>query len=209
MCAPGGTCDVLAFGRDRPASAGTLQQADGPGGDALLATHEAQALGGGCGEAHLRGVDPHRLGHALPHGVAVRCELGRLRRDGAVAVHEAKSPLARKVRDPRQEDHAVRALVGWVGVREEPPYVAGAHGAEDGVHERVGDDVGIGVALEPALRGDVHPAEDEGAPLGERVDVKPMADPERHCTSPPWGTTSSSPQPSDMSRRSMRAWAMT
>ena len=53
-----------------------------------------------------------------------------------------------------------------------------ARGAEHGVHERVGDDVAVGVAGETCLAVELDAAEDERRLVGEGVRVDADADPE-------------------------------
>ena len=152
-----------------------LEQGDGPGLDALLATHVAQALGGRGLDAHALDVHAHRARHVLAHGLAVGRELGGLAVDGAVAVDQLEATLAHERGDVAEQGDGVGALVGGVGVGEELADVARAHGAEDGVHEGVHEHVGVGVAEQARGVVDVHAAEDELAPLHEAVHVMAVA----------------------------------
>ena len=134
------------------------------------------ALGGGGLHAH--GVDWHAEGggHVCAHLLAVRGELGGLRRDGAVHVRHAPAAPARQGGDLAHEAERVSALVGGVGVREEPAYVPGSQGAEHRVHHGMCHHVGVRVASQPAHARHVDAAQHQLATLGKRVNVKPMSD---------------------------------
>jgi hypothetical protein len=56
--------------------------------------------------------------------------------------------------------------------------VAEGGGPEEGVAERVEEDIGVGVTGQSQGEGDRLSAEDEGAPLAERVNVDALSDPE-------------------------------
>ena len=53
--------------------------------------------------------------------------------------------------------------------------------AQDRVRERVRDDVGVGVAVKPAIVRNVHAAQDQAAALGEGVDVIAVPDVHAHA----------------------------
>jgi len=56
------------------------------------------------------------------------------------------------------------------------PDVGERRGTEEGIHRGVKHDVGIGVAGEPALAREIHPAQPQRLPLREAVHVEPMTD---------------------------------
>lgn len=68
--------------------ANLLHQADSIGRDALLATREAELLGGGGLDAHLVRIASHDIGEARLHGGNVRVELRALGAYGGVDVDE-------------------------------------------------------------------------------------------------------------------------
>jgi len=49
--------------------------------------------------------------------------------------------------------------------------VAGGEGAEDGIGQGMKEDVGIAVSVEAAVVGNGDPAEDQGAPRNQRMNV--------------------------------------
>ena len=63
---------------------------------------------------------------------------------------------------------------------KEGPEIAQPRRAEDGVDHGVGEDVGVGVALEAAIVGNLDPAENQRAPLREPVRVVANADAGAH-----------------------------
>ena len=162
----------------------------------------AQARGGGCREADASQVKAHGVRHVPAHLLTVGGELWCLRANGAVAIQDAVAAAAGELGHAGEQLDAVGPLVGRVGVGEELAYVAGAHGAQDGIHEGVGHHVRVRVAQKAALAGDVHPAQDEAAPLLHAVDVVAMPNAD-HCTSLPGRL----PQPSSTRRCSSVASA--
>ena len=60
--------------------------------------------------------------------------------------------------------------------------VAASRRAEQSVHHRVGDDIGVGVTLEPAVVGNLDAAEDQRAVGAEAVAV--IADADAHSDGP-------------------------
>ena len=54
--------------------------------------------------------------------------------------------------------------------------VAQAGGAQQRVHDRVGEHVGVGVAQQPAVVVDLHPAEHQATAVDEHVAVVALAD---------------------------------
>ena len=73
--------------------------------------------------------------------------------------------------DLGQQLHRVGVAPALVRVREVLADVAEAGGAEQRVDDRVGQDVGVGVARQAALGRDLDAAQDQLAPLLEAVRV--------------------------------------
>ena len=78
-----------------------------------------------------------------------------------------------------QQVHGVGVAPPLVGVGEVLADVAEAGRAEQRVDDRVGQDVGVGVALEAELARDLDAAEDQRPPGGEAVGVDADAGPQR------------------------------
>ena len=85
--------------------------------------------------------------------------------------------------DLGEQPAAVEPLPLRVGVGEELADVAERGGAEQGVGDRVEDDVGVGVAGQAALVVDPDAAEDQRAALDQPMGV--VTDPDAHRAAPP------------------------
>ena len=96
--------------------------------------------------------------------------------DDAVHVDDLETALAHKASHLGEQLERVSILVGRVGVGEELPDVAPADAAEQGVGNGVREHVGIRVPQEPARMRYVHAAQDEPAPLGERMHIVALPD---------------------------------
>ena len=112
----------------------------------------------------------------------MRRDLRRLQDHGAVDVDHAQPALGEHRDDLFEQRDRVGAAPALVGVGEVVPDVAETRSAQQGVDHRVGQHVGVRVAVEPALERDLDPSEDQPAPLGEAVRVVSEADP--HTVAP-------------------------
>src|SRR5436853_4227717 len=139
-------------------------------GDPLAAADEPHALVAGRLDA-----DPSRsgLGECPLHLRLVRAEAGLLADQRRVDVDDRPGD---RPDDGAQEVDRVGVLPGRIVVGEHRPDVAAASGAEQCVDHRVGEDVGVGVAVEALVVLDLDAAEDEAAPGGEAVAVVAEAD---------------------------------
>ena len=120
-------------------------------------------------------ADPGRggLGEEPLHLRPQRAEARLLADDGRVDVLD---PAAHHPDDRPQQVDRVGVAPALVVVGEQGADVAEAAGPEQGVDHGVGEDVGVGVALEPELVLDLDPAEDQRAARAEAVAV--VADPD-------------------------------
>ena len=158
-------------GGDRRASADRLGVAHGDDrqrGDALLAAHEADSLPGG-------GLDVDRraegLGQRRGHRLAVGGDLRALEHDGRVCVRGRVARLGGAAHGLAQQLQRIGAGERLVGVREVRPEIPQTGGAEQGVDQRVGQDVGVRVPGEAAVVLDADAAEDECPSRLEAVGV--------------------------------------
>ena len=78
--------------------------------------------------------------------------------------------------DPAQQDTAVDAGVGGVGIREMAADVPQARGTEQGVAEGVDGHVAIGMGLQSLVVGHLDPGEHQGSAGTEAMGVDALAD---------------------------------
>lgn len=112
-----------------------------------------------------------RLGEGLADGEAEVAEFGALDDDRGVDVGDAVAAFADQGEGVFKEDERVAVLPLGVGIGEVEADVAKGGGAEEGVCDGVGEDVGVGVAIEAEVTGDGDAAEDERAALHDAVVV--------------------------------------
>ena len=115
------------------------------------------------------------MGKVGAHGIAVRGDLGLLTGNGAVGIDKLKAQIARIVHHASEQHHRVGALIGGIGVGEELADVSPAAGAQNSVGQGVREHIGIRVAQQAALVGNVDPADDASTPLHQTVDVVAVA----------------------------------
>ena len=134
--------------------------------------------------------------------ISARCAPSRGASQITVASTLTTGPESSPSADPQQVERVGVAPALLVG-REVGAEVAEPGGAEHRVDHGVGDDVGVGVALEPQVVLDLDPAEHQPPPGGEPVAV--VADPDPRPAGHPSGSMrrsrcsktqiSSTPQP--------------
>ena len=152
-------------------SGSVFQQAHGRSGHALSAAGEAQALFRGGLHAHLGEGHPAGFSQVFPHLRDEGSQLGPLGNEGGVDVADGEPLLPQQGADPLQQHQAVRPLIGRVRVREQLADVPQGRGPQQGVGNGVGQHVRVGVAQQPFLKGHLHPAQDELAPLHQLMHV--------------------------------------
>ena len=91
--------------------------------------------------------------------------------EGGVNVVEVDGFFVQHGSDTAEDFEAADAANAGVGIGKEVTDVGFAGGAEEGIGDRVAEDIGVGVAVETERVGDHHAAEDEGAVHDEAVDI--------------------------------------
>ena len=109
------------------------------------------------------------MGEVGAHGIAVRGDLGLLAGNGAVGIDKLKAQLTRIVHHTGKQHHRVGALIGRIGVGEQFADVSPAAGAQNSVGQRVREHIGIRMAQQTALVGNVDPADDTSTTLHQTV----------------------------------------
>ena len=115
------------------------------------------------------------MGQVGAHGIAMRGDLRLLAGNGAVGIDKLKAQLARIVHYAGKQHHRVGTLVGGIGVGEQLADVSPAAGSQNGVGQGVREHIGIRVAQQAALVGNVDTADDTSTPLHQTVNVVAMA----------------------------------
>ena len=116
-------------------------------------------------------------------------QLGSLRGNHAVDVQNLIASLAHQIGHGTQQHQGIGALVGRVGVGEKLADVAAANGAQQGIGNRMSQNIGIGVAKKPQGMGYFHAAQDQLAAFYQSMDVIAQADTQpfiRHRWILPW-----------------------
>src|SRR4051812_14061148 len=144
-------------------------------GDSFAAAHEAESFVRPELDADLTAVETGGCGQLLAHPVAVGTQSRRLAHDRGVDRADRVATLGELVADDGQQLDTARILPLRLGVREVVADVSERGGAEQRVHDRVRDDVGVRVAGQPSVRQDGHATEHQLAAFLETVDVE--ADP--------------------------------
>ena len=103
------------------------------GADAFTSTDEAQALSGGRLHTHSIYGDSEALRNALPHGVDVGPQLGRLKADGGIHIDNVPSLRTDLGDGFAQQDFAVDAFKCLVGVGKMSADIAIGNCAKDSV----------------------------------------------------------------------------
>src|SRR5438034_6541070 len=150
-------------------------EGDRVGGNGLAAADGVDPLVGFSFDAHARGVDADRLRDGRPHRVNMIANLRRLEDDRHVDVPDLEAVFRRQRDGACEQIQARRVLPARIRVREVPPDVAQARGAEDRVGDRVADDVGVRVPEPPSIERDRHTAEYEPASRHQTMQVVPGA----------------------------------
>lgn len=145
--------------------------------EALPATGEAEPIGRRSANRDPLGVDADGTGKSPPHLVSVRRDRRLLADEDAVGVRELVPGARNLVVRAAKEVDGRRAAPRRIARREERSDVAEARRPEEGVDERVGEHVAVGVPGEPAGMLDADAAENERHAVGESVRVEAEADP--------------------------------
>ena len=149
-------------------------------GDSFFASRETEVFRGGGFYRHAIKCNPESMGKLRPHLWDMRGESGALRDHDAVEVAADIAVLPDERFHLAEQREAVRTLVTGVGVWKMLAEVAERKGTEQGIHHGMAEDIGVGVALQPAIMGNLDPAENELTACGKGVNVKSASDSKRH-----------------------------
>ena len=155
----------------------------------MLAEKAVQALltlsakGESISEQHVRYViglcrsgQSERIGEMLAHRGDVGRKARRLRQNSRVDIGDGKAVFGKQRSDVSEQPEAVRPGVLRVRVREKLADIAERRRAEQGVHDRVGQNVRVRVTEQSLFKSELLAAQNEPPPLHEAVDVVAVAD---------------------------------
>src|SRR5438309_3060587 len=147
--------------------------------DAFAAADEAELLGGGRLDVDGSRRHAEVRGDVGDHARHVRRHARLLGDDRGVEVDDLEAQLFQFPRNVAQQPAAVNAGVAGIAVGIMPPDVAKARGAEQRVADRVRKHVGVGMPQQALVMRDLDAADDELAPLGERMHIEALPDSHR------------------------------
>jgi hypothetical protein len=156
------------------------------GGYTFTPPGKAQAFASRAADPDARSIDVQGPGEVLSHRSPVVPDLWTLTDDYRVNVRDLPGFTDYRP-DPAQELYGVGVLVALIGVRKVVPDIFETCSSKEGIGNRVGQNVGVGVAKESTLKWYLHPAEDEFACLvlsGEGMNVDAQAHPEAQFRTP-------------------------
>src|SRR5262245_28167089 len=121
----------MASGNSRRGGWREVDGSNGHRGDAFLAPDESHAFVGGRFNPHLFNPDLQGGSDVFLHRGYVRIDLGLLRDDGGIHIHQGTASGTDGVRRFLKEDSTGRATPPGIGIREKVAYIGLADGAED------------------------------------------------------------------------------
>ena len=156
-------------------------QGQGGGGlrsDAFAPSGEAEALGGGRLHAHPLRSDPEQGGEPRRHGRAMGSDLRPFADEGNVDIDDAPAPRGHQVAGMGGEKRGIRAAPLGVRRREVLADVAGGERPQNRVDQGMQSHVGIRMAGQGEIVGDINAAEAHLVARAEAVHVEAGAAPD-------------------------------
>ena len=141
-------------------------------GNAFAAPGKAEAFGGGSFDRDPAGIGPKQSGKTLPHGLGVWGDFGALADQGDVGIGQDAVSGGDAIRRVGQESGAIGVLPGGFRRREMAADITLGEGAVNRVAQGMDAHIGIGVAGEPLIMGDLDATEKQGPACFQRVHVE-------------------------------------
>ena len=107
----------------------------------------------------------------MADGVEVRADLGLFGDEGGVDVVDRGAAGGDEFAGVGEDLQTADAADGFIGIGEMVADVTFADGTEKGIGDGVGQNVGVGVTLQPAMVRNDDATENEGASFAKAVDV--------------------------------------
>ena len=132
---------------------------------------KAEMLLGRCFDADAANINAEHVGIHGAHRADIRLELGSLRYDCAVDVHDDEALFLYELYHLAQHLYAVGVEVSVVTVRKHSAYIAHRHRTEQRVHERVSQNVGVGMTEQTLFVWNFYAAEYQISVGNELMDI--------------------------------------
>ncbi len=163
--------------------AGALYEYHGLRRDAFSAPDGAEMIGGGGFDGDVPFGDPDGASQGASHLRDEGGKPGFLCDDGCVDVSNVPAPIAHHAEHGAEQVQAAGIFEPGVARWEVGPEISERRGAQEGIHEGMGQDVGIRIAGQSTLMRHVDAAQAQGPAGFERVNVETRPDPDfRHST---------------------------
>jgi hypothetical protein len=143
-------------------------------------SQRAQSFVSGRLETDIGNRDPEDAADPLADGLAERRQFRDFGDDRDVAVHHPISLVADPVDNHPQQLDTVGVAPAGFARREVAADIPLTDGAQQGVSERVQDDIRITESVQAEGKGDLLATEDEPSPLDQRMDIVALTDAKRH-----------------------------
>lgn len=148
---------------------------DGKSRDPLFSAYKAHLLVG-CGlDSNTRSRQGECCGKSLAHFCDVRPYLWSLGNERGIDIHDTPAGLLYETEYAFKQFDGTDALKCGICIWEMMADIAFSDCSEEGVCDRVNENVGIGMTIQTEMMRDVYTPEHQGTPLNEAVNV--VADP--------------------------------
>jgi hypothetical protein len=153
------------------------EENDGVGGHGFFASDGADTLSGFGFDVDGCGGESEQTCEAIFDRRLIRCELGVLCVNGAIEVYGLPTGVSYPFHGESEEASGVDSEIGGIGIGEMFADISFACGTENGVGDRVEQDVGVAVSIESEVMFDGDSPENQGASRSESVRVVPQSHP--------------------------------
>src|SRR6266849_9930803 len=116
-------------------------------------------------QMNLFGADAQRLCQRLPHLREMRPQLGLFRNDHRIDMLDREMFLVQQLLRMLQEEHAVRALPLWIGVRKMRPDIAKPRRTQQRIAHSMRQHIAIRMSYWSFVKRQLNPTNDEFPPL--------------------------------------------
>ena len=133
------------------------------GSNALLRTGKAQLLLGGSFHIHLSRLHSHVSGQIIPHLRDMGGQLWLLCQNGSIYIAYLPARLVQQSHHMVQQNQTIRSLVGRISIREVAADITQSCRPKQGIHDCMGEHIGVRVAQQPQRVRYLYPTQNEFA----------------------------------------------